>query len=54
MPVEWEGYWPDRDNRMCTLQVEAISNSYKLLVLLWRPQRQVLKRRRRLVLADGS
>lgn len=54
MPVEWEGHWPDRDNRMRTLQVEAISNSYKLLVLLWRPQRQVLKRRRRLVLADGS
>jgi hypothetical protein len=48
-PVEWEGNWPDRDNSPTPLRVEAISNGYNLLVLLWRPSRQLLKRRRRLV-----
>jgi len=52
VPVEWEGFWPDRDNEMSPLCAEVISNQYKLLALLWRPTRQVLKRRRELVLPD--
>jgi hypothetical protein len=49
-PVKWEGRWPDRDSNMMPLRVEVISNQYKLLVLLWRPKRQLLKRRSELVL----
>jgi len=52
--VKWEGSWPDRDNEMLPLRIEAMSNHYKLLVLLWRPKRQVLKRRRELVLPNAA
>jgi hypothetical protein len=53
IPVKWEGRWPDRDNRMTPLHVEVISNQYKLLALLWRPKRQLLKRRSELVLPSA-
>lgn len=53
-PVTWEGRWPDRDSRMTPLHVEVISNQYKLLALLWRPKRQLLKRRSELVLPSAA
>lgn len=52
--VKWEGRWPDRENEMLSLRIEGMSNHYKLLVLLWRPKRQVLKRRRELVLPSAA
>ena len=39
--------YPDLDNTMRSLRVEILSNSFNLLVLLWRPRLQRLKRRRR-------
>jgi len=53
-PVEWEGRWPNRDNTMVPMRAEIMSTSYKLLVLLWRPRRQLLKRRRTLVMPDAA
>jgi hypothetical protein len=41
--------WPTLDGEPTRLVVESFSNSYRLLVLLWRPRREVLKRRRVLV-----
>jgi hypothetical protein len=41
---EWR--YLDRNNEMATLQVEAMSNSYRTFVLLWLPQRERFKRRR--------
>jgi hypothetical protein len=48
-----QGAWSyvDRDNTVVTLQVEAMSNSYKTFVLAWLPRREILKRRRVLVAA---
>ena len=53
-PVEWEGRWPDRDTVMVPMRAEIISTTYRLLVLLWRPRRQVLKRRRTLVMPEAA
>lgn len=39
---------PARDNEIRELRVSAFSNSYRLLVLIWEPQRERLKRRRKL------
>ena len=41
--------WPTVDGEPTRLLVESFSNSYRLLVLLWLPRREVLKRRRVLV-----
>jgi len=43
--VEWEGRWPDHENAMIPLRAEIMSTSYRLLVLLWAPQRALFKRR---------
>jgi hypothetical protein len=53
-PIEWEGRWPDRDNTMVPIRAEIMSTSYRLLVLLWRPRRQVLKRKRTLVMPEAA
>jgi hypothetical protein len=53
-PVEWDGTWPDRDNAPVPLRAEIVSTSYRLLVLLWRPRRQVFKRRRTLVVPEAA
>ncbi len=47
---EWQ--YPDRNNEITTLKVEAMSNSYHTFVLVWLPRREVLKRRR--VIADAA
>lgn len=52
--VEWEGRWPDHDNMMVPMRAEIMSTTYRLLVLLWRPRRQVLKRRRTLVMPEAA
>ncbi len=52
--VEWEGRWPDREDRAVRLKAEIVSNSYQLFVMIWRPQRETLKRRRRLVLPNAA
>ena len=44
----------DRSLQVRDLRVEAFSNSYKVLVLLWEPQRELFKRRRRLAAAWAS
>ena len=41
---EWQ--YPDLNNEITTLKVEAMSNSYRTFVLVWLPRREVLKRRR--------
>jgi hypothetical protein len=41
--------WPTLDGEPTRLLAESFSNSYRLLVLLWRPRRETLKRRRILV-----
>lgn len=41
---EWA--YPDRNNEITTLKVEAMSNSYRTFVLVWLPRREVFKRRR--------
>ncbi len=53
-PIEWDGRWPDRDNDPVPLNAEIMSTGYRLLVLLWRPRREVLKRRRTLVVPDAA
>lgn len=50
--VEWEGRWPDHDNRLVPIRSQVMSTSYRLLVLIWQPRRQLIRRRRRLVV-DG-
>jgi len=53
--VEWEGSWPDRENNPVALRAHVISTSYYLLVLLWQPRRQLVRRRRELALeAPGA
>jgi hypothetical protein len=42
--VDWEGTWPDLDNRPVAVRAEIMSTSHKLLVLLWIPKRAVFKR----------
>lgn len=43
----------DHALQMRDVRVEAFSNSYNVLVLLWAPQRELFKRRRRLAAASG-
>lgn len=43
--VDWEGNWPGLDNRPVPVRAEIISTSYRLLVLLWAPERERFKRR---------
>lgn len=43
--IEWEGRWPDRDSTMIATRAEIMSTRYRLLVLLWTPQRAPFKRR---------
>lgn len=52
--VEWDGMWPSRENVLTDVRAEITSTSYRRLVLLWQPKRQVLKRRRALVLPDAA
>jgi hypothetical protein len=40
--------FPDLGNELRGLSVEAFSNTYRVLVLLWEPRRETLRRRRRL------
>jgi hypothetical protein len=48
-----ELHFPGLDNMMRPLRVDAFSNSYRVLVLLWEPRRERLKRRRRLEDTQG-
>lgn len=48
-PASGEYRFPDIDNVMRAVRVDAFSNRYSVLVLLWEPRRESLKRRRRLV-----
>ncbi len=41
---EWR--YLDRNNKVTTLNVEAMSNTYRTFVLIWAPQRERFKRRR--------
>jgi hypothetical protein len=41
---EWR--YPDLNNEMATLSVDAMSNSYRTFVLVWLPRREFFKRRR--------
>jgi IrrE N-terminal-like domain len=41
--------WPTLDGEPTRLLAESFSNSYRLLLLVWRPRREILKRRRVLV-----
>lgn len=41
---EWQH--PDLNNEIVTLQVEAMSNTYRTFVLVWLPRRERFKRRR--------
>lgn len=50
--VDWEGKWPDLDNTMVPVRAEIMSTSYRLLVLLWAPQRGLF--RRRVILGDSK
>lgn len=49
--VEGEFRLAALDNEIRDLRVNAFSNSYRLLVLLWEPQRERLKRHRKLATA---
>jgi Zn-dependent peptidase ImmA (M78 family) len=51
-PQNWEGRWIDRDNRPVEIRGEVMSTSYKLLLLLWKPRRQFIRRRRELAAAS--
>jgi hypothetical protein len=44
---------PDFTNVFHDLQIEAFSNTYSVFVLLWQPQHERLKRKRRLVTTSG-
>jgi hypothetical protein len=44
-----EVIWPTLDGEPTRLLVESFSNSYRLLMLLWRPRREILKHRRVLI-----
>jgi hypothetical protein len=44
--------FPDLGNAFRDLQIDAFSNTYSVLVLMWEPRREKLKRRRRLVSAS--
>jgi hypothetical protein len=45
-PPSGEWTYIDRNHEVATLQVEAMSNSYRTFVLVWLPRRETLKRRR--------
>ncbi len=45
-PPSGEWQYPDRNNEIVTLSVEAMSNSYRTFVLVWLPRRELFKRRR--------
>ncbi len=45
-PPEGEWQYPDRNNEIVTLKVEAMSNTYRTFVLVWLPRRELFKRRR--------
>jgi hypothetical protein len=45
-PREGEWRYPDRNNDMTSLRVQAMSNSYRTFVLVWLPRRELFKRRR--------
>lgn len=45
-PPEGNWQYPDRNNEIVTLNVEAMSNTYRTFVLVWLPRRERLKRRR--------
>jgi len=45
--------YPNANNEPTTLQVELWSNSYRVFVLLWVPQRERMKRRRIIVPGTG-
>jgi hypothetical protein len=51
-PPKGEWKYPDRNNEVTTLKVEAMSNSYRTFVLVWLPRRELFKRRR--VIADAA
>lgn len=51
-PQNWEGTWIDRANRPIEIRGEVMSTTYKLLLLLWKPQRQFIRRRRELAAAS--
>jgi Zn-dependent peptidase ImmA (M78 family) len=51
---EWDGQWPDRDNTMVPMRAQIMSNRHRLLVLLWRPRHEFLRRRRTLVIPDAA
>jgi len=38
--------YPNRNNEITALRVDALSNSYRTFVLVWLPRREVFKRRR--------
>lgn len=45
--------WPNLRNEAVALNTEVYSNQYELFVLLWKPRREVLRRRRILVPGTG-
>lgn len=47
--------WPDVNNESVPIEAQAMTNTYRLFVLLWVPQRETLKRKRvlRVVGADA-
>ena len=51
---DWEGTWIDRDSRPVEIRGQVMSTTYRLLLLLWKPQRQLVRRRRELGLASAA
>lgn len=51
---DWEGTWIDRNNRPVEIRGQVMSTTYKLLLLLWKPQRQLIRRRRELGLPSAA
>lgn len=45
-PPDGDWRYPDRNNEIVTLKVEAMSNTYSTFVLAWLPRRERFKRRR--------
>jgi hypothetical protein len=45
--------WPDLDSEPIPLNAEAIRTRFGIALLLWVPRREILRRRRRLVIAAG-
>lgn len=53
-PPSGEIAWPNRNQEFVSLKVEAFHNTYRSFVLIWKPRREIFKRRRGVVVPQAA